>query len=165
VIFNADQTASRARVSAAYRTAMIIAVALTGSIALFMTIGLIIVRSRTGVSRDELFVPFYGAAALFAVGSLILRRIQMQASRLGSVVERRGVEGLVGHLVTTTIISGALVEVVGLLGLVLSMLTGDPTHVIRLGVVALAVSVYNFPRLRAWQHAVAYFEQATAVFE
>jgi hypothetical protein len=164
VIFNPAQQTSRTRVSAAYRTAMTIAMALTGSIVLYIVIGLILLRSRSAVSRDELLIPFYGASAAFAIGSLAFRRIQMQAPRLESVVARRGVEGLVGHLVATTIISGALVEVVGLLGLLLSLMSGDLTHVVRLGVVALAVSVYNFPRLRAWQQAVEYFEQATAVF-
>lgn len=165
MIFNPAQETSRTRVSAAYRTAMTIAVALTGSILLYIAIGLVILGSKSIVSRDELLIPFYGAAAVFAVGSLVFRRVQMQAARLESVVSRRGVEGLVGHLVTTTIISGALVEVVGLLGLLLSLMSGDLTHLIRLGVVALAVSVYNFPRLRAWQHAVEYFEQTKPVFQ
>lgn len=164
MIFNPAQQTSRTRVAAAYRTAMTIAIALTGSIVLYIAIGLIILRSKTAVSRDELLVPLYGAAAVFALGSLAFRRIQMLAPRLESVTNRRGVAGLIGHLVTTTIVSGSLAEVVGLLGLLLSLLTGDPTHLIRLGVVALAVSVYNFPRLRAWQQAVEYFEQAAAVF-
>lgn len=166
MIFKADEPTSRTRVAAAYRTAMIVALALTGSIVLCIVIGLIILRTRSAVSRDELLIPFYGGAAVFALGALAFRRIQMQGARLESVAARRGVTGLIGHLVTTTLISGALAEVVGLFGLMLSLLTGDLTHVIRLGVVALAVSVYNFPRLRPWKQAVEYFEQtARAVVE
>jgi len=166
VIFNPDEQTSRTRVTAAYRTAMIVALALTASIVLSIVIGLIILSSRSGVSREELLIPFYSGAAVFAIGSLAFRRIQMQGARLESVAARRGVTGLIGHLVTTTLISGVLAEVVGLLGLMLSLLSGDLTHVIRLGVVALAVSVYNLPRLRPWQQAVDYFERsATAVVE
>lgn len=166
MIFNADEPTSRTRVAAAYRNAMIIALALGGSIVLYMVIGMIILRTRSAVSREELLIPFYGGAAVFALGALAFRRIQMQGARLEAVAARRGVTGLIGHLVSTTIISGALVEVVGLLGLMLSLVSGDVTHVIRLGVVALAVSVYNLPRLRPWQQAVEYFEQtATAVVE
>jgi hypothetical protein len=164
MIFNPAQPTSRTRVAAAYRTAMTIAMALTGGIVLYIVIGLMMLRSRSAVSQDELLIPFYAAAAMFALGSLAFRRIQMQGPRLESVAQRRGVTGLIGHLVTTTIISGVLVEVVGLLGLLLSLLSGNMTHLIRLGVVALAVSVYNFPRLRAWQQAVEYFEQTAAVF-
>ncbi|MEK6302192.1 MAG: hypothetical protein AABO41_15895 [Acidobacteriota bacterium] len=164
MIFNPPQETSRTRAAAAYRTAMTIAIALTGSIVLYGLIGFIILRSKSAVSREELLVPFYGASAAFAIGSIAYRRIQMQAARLETISARGGVAGLLGHLVTTTIVSGALVEVVGLLGLLLSLLSGDLTHLIRLGVVALAVSVYNFPRLRAWQHAVEYFEQAAPVF-
>lgn len=164
MIFNPAQETSRTRVTAAYRTAMTIAMALTGSIVLYIFIGLIILRSKSAVPREELVIPFYGAAAAFAIASLAYRRIQMQASRLETISTRRGVTGLLGHLVTTTIVSGALVEIVGLLGLLLSLMSGDLTHLLRLGVVALAVSVYNFPRLRAWQKAVEYFEQAAAVF-
>ncbi len=166
MIFNADEPTGRTRLAAAYRTAMIISLVLTGSIVLYIVIGLIILRTSSQVSRDELLIPFYGGAAVFALGALAFRRIQMQGVRLESVAARRGVPGLIGHLVTTTLISGALVEVVGLLGLMLSLLSGDLTHVIRLGVVALAVSVYSFPRLRPWQQAVEYFEQtATAVMK
>jgi len=164
VIFNPAQETSRTRVTDAYRTAMTIAMALTGSIVLYIFTGLIILRSKSAVSREDLLVPFYGTAAAFAIASLAYRRIQMQAARLETISTKRGVAGLLAHLVTTTIVSGALVEVVGLLGLLLSLMTGDLTHLIRLGVVALAVSVYNFPRLKAWQQAVEYFEQAAAVF-
>lgn len=159
MIFNPAQPTGATRVAAAYRTAMTIAMALTVGIVLYIVIGLILLRSRSPVPQDQLLIPFYGAAAMFALGSLAFRRVQMQGPRLESVAQRRGIAGLIGHLVTTTTISGALVEVVGLLGLLLSLLSGDLTHVIRLGVVALAVSVYNFPRLRAWQQAVEYFEQ------
>ncbi|HWO02665.1 MAG TPA: hypothetical protein VNS63_25715 [Blastocatellia bacterium] len=159
MIFNPAQPTGGTRVAAAYRTAMTIAMALTVGIVLYIVIGLILLRSRSPVPQDQLLIPFYGAAAMFALGSLAFRRVQMQGPRLESVAQRRGIAGLIGHLVTTTTISGALVEVVGLLGLLLSLLSGDLTHVIRLGVVALAVSVYNFPRLRAWQQAVEYFEQ------
>jgi hypothetical protein len=159
VIFNAEQSTGRTRVAAAYRVAMSIALWLTAGIVLYIVIGLMILGSRSTVPRDQLLIPFYGAAAMCALGALVLRRIQMQGSRLESVAVRRGIAGLLGHLVTTTIISGALAEVVAVLGLLLSLLTSDLTHVLRLGVVALAVSVYNFPRLRAWQLAVEYFEQ------
>ena len=145
--------------AAAYRVAMSIALGLTAGIVLYIVVGLMILGSRSAVPRDQLLIPFYGAAAMCALGALVLRRIQMQGSRLESVAMKRGIEGLLGHLVTTTIISGALAEVVAVLGLLLSLLTSDLTHVLRLGVVALAVSVYNFPRLRAWQQAVEYFEQ------
>lgn len=166
MIFNPDEQTSRTRVTTAYRTAMIVALALTGSIVLFIAIGLIIPGSRFGEPRDELLIPFYSGAAVFAIGSLAYRRIQMQGARLESVAKRRGVTGLIAHLVITTLVSGVLAEAVGLLGLMLSLLSGDLTHVIRLGVVALAVSVYNLPRLRPWQHAVEYFEQtAAAVIE
>jgi hypothetical protein len=138
---------------------MSIALGLTAGIVLYIVVGLMILGSRSAVPRDQLLIPFYAAAAMCALGALVLRRIQMQGSRLESVAVRRGIDGLLGHLVTTTIISGALAEVVAVLGLLLSLLTSDLTHVLRLGVVALAVSVYNFPRLRAWQQAVEYFEQ------
>jgi hypothetical protein len=145
---------------------MIVSLAMTGSLVLCIVIGLIILDSKSAESREELLIPFYGGAAVFAIGALAFRRIQMQGARLESVAKRRGVTGLIGHLVTTTLISGALAEVVGLLGLMLSLLSGDLTHVIRLGVVALAVSVYNMPRLRPWQQAVEYFEEnAAAVVE
>src|SRR5262249_9670096 len=97
---------------------------------------------------------------LFAFGALIFRRVQMNVARLETVAVRKGISGLLAHLFTTTVISGALAEVVALTGLALSLLGGDSTHVIRLGIVALAVSIYNYPRRSAWRKAVDYFAAA-----
>ena len=48
------------------------------------------------------------------------------------------------------------------LALVVAFFGGDKNDVIRLGVVALAVSLYNYPRRSAWQRAVDYFSAANA---
>ena len=77
--------------------------------------------------------------------------------KLEVVAATRGVEGLIKHLLNATILAAAIAEVIGALALVVVFFGGDQNDVIRLGVVALAVSLYNYPRRWAWQRAADYF--------
>jgi hypothetical protein len=82
--------------------------------------------------------------------------------KLEVVAGTRGVEGLIKHLLNATMLTAAIAEVIGVLALAVAFFGGDQNDVIRLGVVALAVSLYNYPRRSAWQRAVDYFSATSA---
>jgi hypothetical protein len=82
--------------------------------------------------------------------------------RLESIAERRGVAGVLKHLFTVTLISAALAEAVGMMGLLIVFFGGDEADLIRVGIVALIVSLFNYPRLGMWRRAVEYFTAAGA---
>lgn len=145
------------RLAAAHRTAVIIVVALTLSVVVYAGAGLLILRARGPVSQAELPYMFYGAAAALAIGSIVIRRAQLHRMRLEVVAGTRGVEGLIKHLSGATLVAAAMGEVIGMLALVVAFFGGGPSDVIRIGAVALVVSVYNYPRRAAWQRAVDYF--------
>jgi hypothetical protein len=132
-------------------------VAFAMSIIVFAGIGFLILSVRSTVTRADLPFAFYGAAAVLAIGSIVIRRAQLHSMKLEVVATTRGVEGLIKHLVNSTIIAAAIAEAIGMLALAVAFFGGDQNDVVRLGVVALAVSLYNYPRRSAWQRAADYF--------
>ena len=149
--------ATRTQVAAAHRTALTLVLALAMSIVIYAGVGLLILNLRGARAQAELPYSFYGAAAVLAIGSIMLRRMQLHRMKLEVVATTRGVEGLIKHLLNATIICAAIAEVIGVLALVVAFFGGEQSDVVRLGVVALAVSLYNYPRRSAWQSAVDYF--------
>jgi formate-dependent nitrite reductase membrane component NrfD len=157
-----DSEQTHNRVAAAHRTALTLVVALAMSIVIYTGVGLLILNLRPAGPQAGLPYSFYAAAAVLAIGSILLRRAQLHRMKLEVVAGTRGVDGLIKHLLNATILAAAIAEVIGVLALVVAFFGGDQSDVIRLGVVALAVSLYNYPRQSAWQRAVDYFAATNA---
>ncbi len=151
-----------ARLAGAYRTALTLVAALAMSIVIYAGLGLLILSLRGASSQAQPPYSFYAAAAVLAIGSILIRRAQLHRMKLEVVAGTRGIEGLIKHLLNTTILAAAIAEVIGVLALVVAFVGGDRNDVIRLGVVAMAVSLYNYPRRSAWERAVDYFSETTA---
>ena len=149
------------QVGATHRTAKIIVLTLSMSIGIYMSVGVLILKLRGSKVQAELPYAFYGAAAALAIGAILVRRVQLHRTKLEAVAVTRGVEGLIKHLLNSTIIAAAIAEIIGLLALMVAFFGGDQNDVVRLSVVGLAVSLYNYPRRSAWERAVYYFS-ATA---
>jgi hypothetical protein len=132
------------------------------SIVVYTGAGLLILSLRGSRTQAELPYTFYGAAAVLAIGSILLRRAQLHRMKLEVVAGTRGVDGLIKHLLNATILAAAIAEAIGILALIVVFFGGVQGDVIRLGVVALAVSLYNYPRLSSWQRVVDYFSDTRA---
>ena len=148
------------RVSAAHKNAAVLVTAFTLSIVVYAGVGILILKTRTGTQQAELPYPFYAAAAALAIGSIVVRRAQLHRMKLENVAMIRGVEGLIKHLLNATIIAAAIAEIIGVLALIVAFFGGSESDVLRLGAVALVISLYNYPRRSAWQRAVDYFSAA-----
>jgi hypothetical protein len=142
-------------VEAAHRIGLIVVVAVMLSIAASMVAGLIVLNSNGPSEGSATRVPIYVAALFIALGSVALRRSQMRWLRLATVAEVRGAEGLVRHLLNTTIVLAALAELIGLLGLVLCFTGGGVRDVLIIAAVALLIVLPVFPRRKVWEKAVA----------
>jgi hypothetical protein len=145
------------QVSAAHKTALIIVLTFAMSIVVYMGVGLLKLNLKGANVQAQLPFPFYGGAAALAIGSILVRRALLHRTKLEVVAVTRGMEGLIKHLLNSTIIAAALAEVIGLLALVVAFFGGDQNDVIRLSLVGLAVLVWNYPRRSAWERAVYYF--------
>lgn len=152
----------RNRVIAAHKTALTLVLAFGMSIVVYAGVGLLVLSMRGSNTRAELPYAFYAAAAILAIGSILVRRAMLNRTRIENVAGARGVEGLIKHLLNTTIIAAAVAEIIGVLALVVAFAGGDRGDVIRLGVVALAVSLYNYPSRSSWQRVVDYFSPTNA---
>src|SRR5205085_5140516 len=146
-----------ARVAEAHRKASILVMALAASVVLYAAIALYVISQRParGLTEQTRY-GFYFAATFLAFGSIFYRRTQMRRIRLEVVAGLRGVAGLLRHFFIVTLVSAAMAEAIGLLGLVVSFLGGDQNDVARFAVVAIAIVLYSYPRRRAWQQAAAY---------
>jgi hypothetical protein len=149
------------RLEAAHRTALTLVLGFATSIVVSAGVGLLVLNLRGAKTQGQLPVAFYAAAGLLAIGSIVIRRAQFHRIKLEVVAGTRGPEGLIKHFVKATIVAAAIAESIGVLALVVAFSGGDQNDVIRLGVVALAVSLYNYPRRSAWQRTVDYFSAAT----
>src|SRR5262249_43211869 len=154
-----------ARVAMSHRSAVLIVLVLSLSIVLYLVVGLVILGRgvypmRVDGPRSDLRTPLYGAVAVLALGALAVRRVLLLKNRLESVAEHRGVIGVLKYLFTVTLISAALAEAAGLAGLMMIFFGGDQADLIRVSIVALVVSVYNYPRLGLWRQLVEYFAAA-----
>ncbi len=88
------------------------------------------------------------------VGAIVYRRTRFQAMRLQDIAALRGASGLLATLQTTTITVSLIAAVIALLGLLISIMTGDGTDMIYYGVIAVAVLAYCYPRRAAWAAVV-----------
>ncbi|MFL6277065.1 MAG: hypothetical protein ACJ74G_17920 [Blastocatellia bacterium] len=155
------QATLEARVSEAQRRAGMIVMAIIVSIVMYVAIALYIAGSRQSPGlTEQTRIGFYAAAAFLALGSIFFRRTQMGRTRLEVVAGLRGISGLLKHFFRVTIVSIAMADLIGLLALFAGFFGGDQNDVARFGVVAIAVALYNYPRLRSWQQAAEYFAEA-----
>ena len=152
--------ALEARVAEAQRKASMIVMAITASIVLYVAIAFYIVslRQPSGLT-EQTRIGFYAAAAFLAFGSIFYRRTQMGRTRLEVVAGLRGIEGLLKHFFQVTVVCVAMADLIGVLALLVSFSGGAPNEIVRFGVVAIAVALYNYPRRRSWQQAAAYFAE------
>ena len=146
------------QVAEAHRPAELIVLSVAFSVAIYLIIGLIIVNSAESEAESSRFrIPFFVAALFLSLGSIALRRTQLQWMRLQAVAGSKGVSGLLRHLSKFTIISAVIAEMIGLLALPMSFLGGSSTDVLVLGIIGLMVSLSSYPRRGAWEKAANYF--------
>ena len=88
------------------------------------------------------------------VGAIVYRRTKFQAMRLQDIAALRGASGLLATLQTTTVAVALIGGLIALLGFVISVMTGFGTDMLYLGVIAVAVLAYCYPRRTAWAAVV-----------
>jgi hypothetical protein len=85
-----------------------------------------------------------------AVGAVYFRRTKFSAMRLRDIAALRGASGLLDTLRRTTIYVALIGAAVAALGFYISLLTGDGTDMLYLGIIAVVVLLYCYPRKAAW---------------
>ena len=162
MIFDAEEgsqmTPAKARVAAAYRSAATVVLAIGVSIAVYTVAGLLLVSESVAQSGPEQSrMTLIVIAVFLALASIAIRRMQLSPSKIQSVSEQRGIDGLIKHLFTVTLILAALAEGIGILAILMGRFGGSRLDVITFALVATVILVSNFPRRYAWERAVNFF--------
>lgn len=147
--------------SARYRTAVVLALAFASSIIVFLIVAQAIdVEAKVHQDADWRRILYAGAvvAGLLAVA---LRRVLLARPMMASAA-RQGVPAVLQRLGLVSILGGAMGEMVGILGLLGYMITGDFNYSWRLGVIGLLLVAYSFPRRSEWAQNVALVEKSSS---
>lgn len=91
---------------------------------------------------------------VLGIGAVSLRRTRFIAARLQDIAALRGVSGLLQTLQNTTLQVSVLGLLIALMGFVLMMLTGVVDNMVFIGIAALAVLIYCYPRRSSWERVV-----------
>jgi hypothetical protein len=137
-----------------YRTGVRIALITGLSLLVFMLIARFISPDTTLPGSERLFRPIFIAVIVLGVVAVAVRRFLMSQVMMAKVAPR-GVNALLGRLLATTIVCLAIAELVGVLGLIFYLLTGDYEYSWRLGVVSLLLMFYSFPRRGEWERIIS----------
>jgi hypothetical protein len=103
---------------------------------------------------ERLIRPIFMAALLLGLVAVTLRRLLMSQSMMARVAPR-GVNALLGRLLTTTFISLAIAVLVGIMGFAFYWLTADYENSLRLGLISLLLVFYSFPRRSEWERIIS----------
>jgi hypothetical protein len=155
-ISSASQTALRAR----YRLTSLIVAALGISTILYVIIGWAFAPAMPRADYEWLTNSHYiiiGLVAATSVAVVFLRRFFLAPAQLRTV-KQQGVSALLSRLYLGSLVGAVLGDLVGILGVVASLVTGNREYSWRLGIAALLLIAYSFPRRGEWERAVAALE-------
>lgn len=158
---NYISSANQPILSARYRLTALIVVALGISTVLYVVIGWAFAPAMPRSDYDWLANSHYIIVSIVLVAALVtvfLRRFLLAPSRLLKA-GRRGLSVLLNQLYMASLIGAVIGDVVGILGVVASLMTGNKEYSWRLGIAALLMIAYSFPRRGEWELAVAWMEQ------
>ena len=88
------------------------------------------------------------------LGVFVLRRTRFSAMRLQDLAAVKGVPALLRTLQGTTIQVASIGGAIGLLGFIITIITGDWSNMLRAAGVSVIVLVYCYPFKSAWQRTV-----------
>jgi hypothetical protein len=162
VIFDAEEGSqmnpAKARVASAHRSAATVVLAIAVSIAVYTAAGLLLVREAVLQSgAEQARLTLIVIAVFLALGSIAIRRTQLSPTKIQAVSEQRGIDGLIKHMFTVTLILAALAEGIGILAILMGRFGGSRLDVITFALVAAVILGSNFPRRAAWERAVIFF--------
>ncbi|MFN7930957.1 MAG: hypothetical protein U0Y68_24130 [Blastocatellia bacterium] len=154
-------SANQPHLSARYRLTALITVALGISTILYVVIGWAFAPAMPRGDYAWLVNSHYIIISLVLVASLVtvfLRRFLLAPLRLLRA-GRQSIGALLSQLYMASLLGAVIGDVVGILGVVASLMTGNKEYSWRLGIAALLLIGYSFPRRGEWERAVATMEQ------
>jgi hypothetical protein len=99
---------------------------------------------------------------VLAMGSIVWRRNKFSTMRLKDIGALQGATGLLRTLEKTTLQVAFLGAVIGTIGFVSTLITGNETLTYWASIIALVLLLYCYPTKNSWRKAVLYFADTRA---
>jgi hypothetical protein len=96
------------------------------------------------------------------LGVFVLRRTRFSPMRLQDLAAVKGIPALLATLHGTTIQVASIGGAIGLLGFIITIITGDWSNMLRAAGVSVIVLLYCYPSKSAWQRTVRQLAPASA---
>jgi hypothetical protein len=93
----------------------------------------------------------------FGLGAVALRRAMFSGTRLQAIASLRGLSALLAHLQKTTMMVAAIGAAIAVMGFALTLLrgaAGETPAMVWIGLIAVAVLLYAYPRRSAWRRVL-----------
>jgi hypothetical protein len=88
------------------------------------------------------------------LGVFVLRRTRFSTMRLQDLAAVKGISALLATLQGTTIQIASVGGAIGLMGFIITIITGDWSNMLRAAGVSVIVLIYCFPLKSAWERIV-----------
>lgn len=108
---------------------------------------------------DQTITTLWTAVLFLTIGSFLLRRLFNSWERLTNAALLGGVDGLLKKLQSNAVITCGFGVVAGIVGFVISQMTGEFADLLRAAAVSSIVFFANFPRKRSWMTVIERAEQ------
>lgn len=102
------------------------------------------------------------AIVFLGIGAVVYRRTRFSAMRLQDIAALRGASGLMETLQKTTVHVALIGGAISIMAFVVSAMSGFGWDMLRLGVIAVAVLLYAYPRRASWERVVRATESTSA---
>ena len=88
------------------------------------------------------------------LGVFVLRRTRFSSMRLQDLAAVKGISALLATLQGTTIQIASIAGAIGLMGFIITIITGDWSNMLRAAGVSVIVLIYCYPFKSAWERTV-----------
>ena len=136
-----------------YKSTLMFVATFLFSVVMFLFIAQVISPAESAPGSEKWGRVIYSTVVVLGVMVVALRRIFLSRMMLSQAASG-GVSALLRQLGMTSIIGAAIAEAVAIIGLIAYMMTSDYQYSWRLGVVAIFLILYSFPRRGEWVRAV-----------
>jgi len=138
-----------------YKTAAFVVLAQIGFTVILIPIAWFLAVNIENAISPRSVTTLWVGILFIALGTFVLRRMLYRWDRLRDIVLLKGIDGLLASLQTSTILLGAMAEIVAILGFLIAVLGGVAFDMFRAAVVALVIFLINFPRRSIWEKITA----------
>jgi type IV secretory pathway VirB2 component (pilin) len=143
-----------------YRQASLLVAGFIASVLLYLFIARVVTPGEPQPGSEKWQQPIYSGVLVFGLVVIGLRRLLMAQRLMNRAAASGGADNVLRTLLAVTIFICAAAELIAILGLIFYLMTADYQYSWRLGVIALLLMGYAFPRRGEWERILTLSAEA-----